>query len=259
MAINHKLEFLRKWAEQQEAKTAFIDPAAMGMPPGGGAPPMDPAAMGGAPPMDPAMMGAAPPMDPAMMGAQPGGGAPPMDPAMMGAAPPMDPSMQMMADQEMMRTLIQEEIQKAMGGGEGGQGIAAPKKGNKVEESMMAMEKRLTDAMKEQQKLIVAILRQAGIEIPLADIMGIDGSMSSGQQQASSGEPGVSETLFPGGSSTNEGSALAKVGQFEAEEWEVLTKAAELRSSLTRSVLGTKLTPFDPRLPEKTALAGLYR
>ena len=53
------------------------DPAAMG----GGAPPMDPAAMamGAAPPVDPAAMaGAAAPMDPATMGAAP---APPPQPA----------------------------------------------------------------------------------------------------------------------------------------------------------------------------------
>lgn len=48
------------------------DPMAGGMPPGGGAPPMDPAMMGGAPPA----------------GGMPPGGAPPMDPAMMGGAPP---------------------------------------------------------------------------------------------------------------------------------------------------------------------------
>lgn len=51
------------------ALASGMDPAAMGG--GGGAPPMDPAAMGGAPPMDPAAMGGAPPAQP-----------PPMDPAM---------------------------------------------------------------------------------------------------------------------------------------------------------------------------------
>jgi hypothetical protein len=90
-----------KAADAWFQKMALVDASQMGPPPGGGAPPMDPAMMGGmppggAPPMDPAMMGAPPPMDPAMMG-----GAPPVDPMSgqpMGAPPapmppPMDPGM----------------------------------------------------------------------------------------------------------------------------------------------------------------------
>jgi len=60
------LDILKKWAECNEAKTAFIAAPGMGMPPG-------------QPPMDPSMM------DPAMMG-----------------QPPMDPGMQAMANQEGM-------------------------------------------------------------------------------------------------------------------------------------------------------------
>ena len=85
--INPILLDVAGWAAAPHEKRGFV-------PPGGGAPPMDPAMMGGAPPggppMDPSMMGGAPPggppMDPSMMG-----GAPPMDPAMMGGAPPMGP------------------------------------------------------------------------------------------------------------------------------------------------------------------------
>ena len=65
--INPVLLDVAKWAAVgKQEKRGFV-------PPGGGMPPMDPAAMGGAPPMGP-----------------PPGGAPPMDP-MMGGAPPMGP------------------------------------------------------------------------------------------------------------------------------------------------------------------------
>jgi hypothetical protein len=128
MAVNR---FLLQSAKNS-IKSAFVptqggDPAAMGGMPPGGAPPMDPSMMGGmppggapmdpsmmggmppggAPPMDPSMMGGAPPMDPAMMG-----GAPPMDPAAAGASPPADPT-------EQIRTVVQEELQKALAGAKG--------------------------------------------------------------------------------------------------------------------------------------------
>jgi len=97
----HKLRELIKLAETQRAKNAFVDPAAMGGMPPGGAPPMDPAMMGGAP------------MDPAMMG-----GAPPMDPAMMGGAPPPPPGVT--ADE--VRAIIQEAMGSMGGGAAGGGG-----------------------------------------------------------------------------------------------------------------------------------------
>jgi hypothetical protein len=253
MTLNPKLDFLEKWAAKTMAKSAFVDPSAAGMPPGG-APPMDPAMMGMPP-------GGAPPMDPAMMGMPPGG-APPMDPAMMGmppgGTPPMDPSVQMMADQEMMRNMIREEIQKTMGG-DGGQGIAAPaKKGNKVEDALAQFEQRMTQKIEAKDKMIVAALRQAGIEISLADMFGIDGSAQQQSPQPSSGQPGLSEILSPGGQSTQDGSSLAKVGELESDI-AILTKLADTRKALQRSVLGRTLTPFDARLPERTVLAGLYR
>jgi hypothetical protein len=153
MAVNR---FLLQSAKNS-IKSAFVptqggDPAAMGGMPPGGAPPMDPSMMGGmppggapmdpsmmggmppggAPPMDPSMMGGAPPMDPAMMG-----GAPPMDPAAAGASPPADPT-------EQIRTVVQEELQKALAGAKG-TGKASKKNDNgQVELYMHRIQKLLT-------------------------------------------------------------------------------------------------------------------
>ena len=69
-------------ARDRQEKVGFVDPAGL---PGGGAPPMDPAA-GGMPPMDPAAGGGGmPPMDPAAGGGG-GGGAPPELEAMITSA-----------------------------------------------------------------------------------------------------------------------------------------------------------------------------
>ena len=100
--------------------------------------------------------------------------------------------------------------------------------------------------------MIVAALRQAGIELPLADVMGIDGS-TTGKQQ-----PGITETLQPGSVGTNEGALVSKVAEFDADI-EQLVKLAEVRDSLKRTAIGAKLIPFDPLLPEKNYFAGLYR
>lgn len=158
----------------QEVKRAMASKAAFvaaggGAPPmdpamaagGGGAPPMDPsmmgAAPGGAPPMDPSMMGAAggaPPMDPSMMAAA--GGAPPMDPAMMGAAPPPPPAPAASPDD--IRALIQEEIKKVTGGGEGG---AKKSKGaGKVDPGQML------EYMDRQQKLLINLYESLGLNLP---------------------------------------------------------------------------------------------
>jgi hypothetical protein len=149
MAVNR---FLLQSAKNS-IKSAFVptqggDPAAMGGMPPGGAPPMDPSMMGGmppggAPPMDPSMMGGAPPMDPSMMGGMPPmdpsmmGGMPPMDPAAAGGAPPADPS-------EQIRTVVQEELQKALAGAKG-TGKASKKNDNgQVELYMHRIQKLLT-------------------------------------------------------------------------------------------------------------------
>jgi len=232
------LDILQKWAEYHGAKTAFV--AAPGM----GAPPMDPA-------MDPAMMGmppGAPPMDPAMMGMPP---APPMDPAMMGMppeAPPMDPSMQAMSDQEGMRSIIREEIQKAMGSGDGGPGIATPSAGRKSDkfENAVAQMKEQSD---QNTKILVAALRKAGIDIPLADVMALDGSTS---------QQGVVEGLQPGQPGTLEGGLIAKAASLEADI-EHLVALAKVRDSLKTGALNAKLVPFDPLLPEKNYFTGVFR
>ena len=121
MAVNKYLLNIAK----QAVKQAFVPPQ------GGAAPPMDPSMMGGAPP------GGAPPMDPSMMGGMPPGGAPPMDPSMMGGAPPADPT----AD---IRAVVQEEIQKAMGGAKGGGRSSKKNDNGQVELYMHRIQKLLT-------------------------------------------------------------------------------------------------------------------
>jgi hypothetical protein len=247
------LDLLDRWAHHYGAKTAFVAPGGMPMP---GAPPVDPAAMGMPP-------GGAPPIDPALMGMPPGGapmdpmGAPPMDMAAMGMppapppppAPPADPGMQTMSNQEGMRSLIREEIQKAMGSTDAGPGVASPsgaKKGDKFESAIA----QLKDQNDQQLKVIVMALRKAGMEIPLADILGMENPDQSQQ--------GVSETLQPGQGGTNEGSLVAKAAAFEADV-DRLVKLAETRDMLKRSAMSHKLVSFDPWLPEKNYFAGLYR
>ena len=159
MAVNKYL----LQAARQSVKQAFMPPQGGGgappmdpsmaggaPPPGGGAPPMDPSMMGGAPPMDPSMMGGAPPqgggappMDPSMMGGAPPmdpsmmGGAPPMDPSMMGGAPPADPSAQ-------LRSVIQEELAKALSAAKGSKGTAKKTDGGNAELYMHRIQKLLT-------------------------------------------------------------------------------------------------------------------
>ena len=149
MSFNPKLLECAEYAVHR-TKTAFV-------PPGGGALPMDPAAMmGGAPP---GMVPGAPPMDPAAMmgGAPPGmapGAAPPMDPsamAGMGAMPmgaPADPASQWGAgspsapplpspggiDPEMLRSIIREEIAAIASGN------SSKSKGSKITPEQMYQE-----------------------------------------------------------------------------------------------------------------------
>jgi len=68
--------------------------------------------------------------------------------------------------QEGMRSLIREEIQKAMGSSDAGPGVASPsgaKKGDKFESAIA----QLKDQNDQQLKVIVMALRKAGMEIPL--------------------------------------------------------------------------------------------
>lgn len=110
-----------------------MDPSMMGGAPPQGAPPMDPSMAGGAPPMDPSMMGGAPPMDPAAAG-----GAPPMDPSMTGGAPPADPASQ-------IRSVVQEELQKALAEVKGSnRGAAKKNDGAQTEVYMHRIQKLMT-------------------------------------------------------------------------------------------------------------------
>jgi hypothetical protein len=256
-------DLIRRAAGLYATKRAFVDAASMGAPPMD--PSMDPSMappVGGPPlgqpiPMDPAMMGGAPPMDPAMMG-----GAPPMDPAA------MDPSMAAMGSQEAMRSVIREEIQRALGGGEGGAAGGAggavggvKKGGNKFDEAIS----QLKQEMQQQMKVFVTAMRKAGIEIPLADLFSLDGSLTPdaqlgqpsplGQQQQ-----GASEMLSPGASgiSDNAASGVGKVAEFN-ESVEMLLKLASIRDSLKASAIGSKVTPFNPNQVDMDYFAGLYR
>ena len=250
------LDFLKRWAEHygspETAKTAFIASPPGGAPPGG-APPMPPEMMGGMPP-DPAAMGG---MPPEMMGAMPPGGAPP-GVAPPGVAPPMppemmggDPATQAMADQEMTRSMIQQEVQKALGGGDAGLGVAGPKKSNSKEDMVMQMEQRIMKAIEQRDKMYLATLRQAGIEIPMADIMGIETAAQQPQQ-------GLSETMTPGNSGTNDGSLVSKAAAYD-EDIANIVELAKVRDSLKKSAMGRKLVDFDPLLPEKNYFQGLCR
>jgi len=186
MAIN---KYLLKQA-QLRVKQAFMPPEQAGAPPGAppmdpsmggappqGAPPMDPAMAGGAPPMDPAMAGGAPPMDPAMAG-----GAPPMDPSMGGGAPPMDPSMGGAPPDptEQIRSVVKDEMQRAMAEAKGG-GKGAAKKNDGAQTEVY---------MHRIQKLMTHLYSSLGLNLP-NDILDDPKSQqgSDGQQQGQGGAP----------------------------------------------------------------------
>ena len=175
MAVN---KYLLKQA-QLRVKQAFMPPEQAGAPPG--APPMDPSMGGappqGAPPMDPAMAGGAPPMDPAMAG-----GAPPMDPAMAGGAPPMDPSMGGAPPDptEQIRSVVKDEMQRAMAEAKGG-GKGAVKKNDGAQTEVY---------MHRIQKLMTHLYSSLGLNLPhdiLDDPKGQQGS--DGKQQGPGGAP----------------------------------------------------------------------
>jgi hypothetical protein len=246
-----KLQQIMAYALQQ--KLAFVPP------PGAEAPMGDP--MMAMPP------GGAPPMDPAMMG-----GAPPMDPAMMGGAPPMDPSMQAMGDQEGMKAAIRSVLQEmGLGGESAGQGVAAPKKsGNKADEAISTLRADLMEQMKEQQKILVAALRNANIDISLGDLYGLEKGPEQSQQQQQSPElaqpaPGTSEGIEPGMGTSAPLGASAKVGSMQFTELdnrdvEVLTKLAQARGNLQKAA--ARLNPYPAANPSQSELdyfKGLYR
>ncbi len=139
------------------------------VPPGGGAPPMDPAMGGGAPPMDPAMMGGAPPMDPAMMG-----GAPPMDPAMGGGAPPMS-----LAGDPMIQQIIAQTVEQVMGQG-AGEAAGAKPKAAKIDP--VIIDQKLTQLT----RLMSHLVTELGIGMP-ANIL--DPPDAEGAEQAAPAAP----------------------------------------------------------------------
>ncbi len=176
--------------------------------------------------------------------------------------PPADPSSQAMGDQEMMRSIIRDEIQKAMGGGEGGVANGTKKgSGNKFEDALRVLE----DKMKEQSKIFVAALRNAGIEIPLADLYGIDkadgSGAAAGTPTAAQSQPGLSETLQTGLGGDAAGSQPGKIASLGHEEEQIaqLTKLARTKDSLQRSALAGRMIPFDPNEADLSYLAGLFR
>ena len=190
-------KFLLKQA-RLSIKQAFMPPEA-----GGGAPPMDPSMMGGAPPgaMPP---GGAPPMDPSMMGgappgAMPPGGAPPMDPSMMGGAPPMDPSMMGGAPPmdpaaaagaggdptEQIRSVVQEELQKALAEVKGSGKGAKKNDGQNTEMFMRRI-----------QKLLTHLYSSLGLNLP-PDIL--DDTPNQGSDQASKDSAGAPDQAAPAG------------------------------------------------------------
>jgi len=161
MAVN---KFLLKQA-QLSIKQAFMPPEGAGAAPPM-APPMDPSMMGGAPPMDPSMMGGAPPMDPSMMG-----GAPPMDPSMMGGAPPADPAAAGADPTAQIRSVVQEELQKALAGAKGGGKGSKKNDGQNTEMFMRRI-----------QKLLTHLYSSLGLNLP-PDIL--DDAPSAGEDQQS--------------------------------------------------------------------------
>jgi len=252
-----KLWKLAAWSRFVPEKTAFVDPSG-GMPPGA-APPMDPAMMmagGGGMPPEQAM-----PMDPGMMaGGMPAGA--PMPAAPPGAAPPPDPSVQAMGNEEMMRTIIRDEIQKAVGGGDGaGQvGLGGQKKGSKIEELYQMLE-MMREQSREDKKIFIAALRNAGIEIPLGDILAIEDGHGGGTPASAPGQavPGLSETMSSGLGGDASGSQPGKIAD-AVSVIDQLTQLAQTKDRLNRSALGPKLmSGFNPHEPELTYLAGLYR
>jgi len=186
-------KFLLKQAKLS-VKQAFMPPEA-----GGGAPPMDPSMMGGAPPgaippggappMDPSMMGGAPPgaMPP---GAMPPSGAPPMDPSMMGGAPPMDPAAAAVTGgdpAEQIRSVVQEELQKALSGAKG---VNKGVKKNDGQNTEMFM-RRI-------QKLLTHLYSSLGLNLP-PDIL--DDTPSPDSDPATKSQAGAPDQAAPAGPS----------------------------------------------------------
>lgn len=184
MAINAELLKLAR-TRVGSYKSAFVaagDPAMGGAAPGGGgAPPMDPAAMGGAP-MDPAMAGGMP--DPS---AAAGGGGDPL------AA---------------LQPMIQQAVQQAMaaggGAGAGGGAAAAPIK-PKIDINVEVMQIK---------KMLAKIIDTLGIHVPVQDMVATPEDL----QQMAEGGPGAA-AMTPDNKGGGLGQ-IQPMEPMKAAEWE---------------------------------------
>lgn len=185
MAINAELLKLAR-SRVGSYKAAFVaagDPSMGGAPQGGGgAPPMDPAAMGGAP-MDPAMAGGMP--DPSAVA---GGGGDPL------AA---------------LQPMIQQAVQQAMaaGGGAGagaGGGAAAPIK-PKIDINVEVMQIK---------KMLAKIIDTLGIHVPVQDMVATPEDL----QQMAEGGPGAA-AVTPDNNGGGLGQ-ISPMEPMKAAEWE---------------------------------------
>jgi hypothetical protein len=186
-----------------------------------------------------------------------------------GAAPPPDAGMQQMVDQQMMQQMVNTAVQNALGGGGEGGVAAGPKKGNKMEDAMAMLKGDIMETIKEQNKILIATLQQAGIEIPLSAMYGLDkadgtGATATNMTGSPTGDAGgasLSETLKPGMGGATSGVQPGKVASMSDTDTQLamLTKLAHARDSLNRTALGNKLNrAFNPEAVDLKLLQGLW-
>jgi hypothetical protein len=219
-----RLQALKLAAAVLQEKQAFVPAADPSMPDGGmplGSLPQGQPMMAGGAPVDPAMMGGGGmPVDPAMMG----GGGMPVDPAMMAGDP--------LADQEGIKAAIRSVLQEMGIGGEQG---TVQKKSSKQEELLAPVLAKLEETQK-MQKALLAALQDAGIQVPLAQLLGVD----QGSPQGSPPGQAVSEQLQPAMGGGDTSSDTGKMASMDLEN-QLLEQLAEVRKANNRSLLGPQL------------------
>ena len=155
------------------------------VPPGGGAPPMDPMVAGGAPP---------PGMPP---GGAPMPGAPPMDPMAAGGAPPMDPMAAGGAPADPMAAAT---------------GAAAGAAGQKMKpEQMMQM---LDFRLYNMQQQLTAIMNTMGVDLPAGALITPPGSPIPVAEAAVPGGP-QDPTQMAGGDAGGGGGGASAIGSID--------------------------------------------
>lgn len=175
------LQMATQSTRNQREKAAF-------QPPGGGAPPMDPAAAGGTPPMDPmAAAGGMPPPAP--------GGMPPPAPGGMPPAPGMDPM-------------------AAMGG-------APAQQKMKPEQMMQMLDFRLYNL----QQQITALLNKLGVEVPAGALVTPPGSPTPVAEAAVPGGP-QDPSMQPGAAQGGE-SAISPIEPMQGASPELAAGGAK--------------------------------